>query len=489
MKRPGLSIALGLALLAFSVAAALALEPRCVPRATYGGFLWQTQAGALVPTDSSYVTGIARDSSGNIYMAGRFTGTADFGGGTISSGVGYDVFVAKYTNAGAYVWAYHFNSLNVQSAANAISVDSSGNVIVAGSFFNTLDFGGACSPMTAFSRDFFVAKFSSGGVCVWSTHPVSSDNAESASSMAVDGSGNVVAVGGYQGTIDFGNSVTLTEASPTNASDIFLVKYNSSGVAQWARSWSGDTEQSVYDVAVDSLGNIASAGAFKGTIDLCSGGVSCPYTAVPNPISGAQWDGVVVKYNSSGVPQWAQRFGDAQGNEQQTQAVAFNSAGSVLATGFAGGTVNFAGTVKPGYGPKDLFVVKLAAADGVATWARRFGLATFEQYAYDIAVDADAVLVAGAIQGAVDFGGGPVTTPDGVTNRTNALELKLSSSGGYRWARSSGSTGFQSARAVAGHSGDAVFAGVFAGSISFGGADLASPGSTTDAIFMAKFGP
>ena len=115
----------------------------------------------------------------------------------------------------------------------------------------------------------------------------------------------------------------------------------------------------------------------------------------------------------------------------------------------------------------------------------------YEQYAYDLAVDAsNNVLVAGKTTGPVDFGSGPLPNPDGFSGRTNALGLKLSTSGGYVWVRSSGDNWFQSARSVATDgTSNVIFGGVFASTIDFGMGPLSSPGASTDCIFVAKFQP
>jgi hypothetical protein len=55
------------------------------------------------------INAIASDSSGNIYIAGAFSGTADFNPGAgvtnlVAAG-GEDMFFAKYDAAGSLVWA------------------------------------------------------------------------------------------------------------------------------------------------------------------------------------------------------------------------------------------------------------------------------------------------------------------------------------------------------------------------------------------------
>jgi hypothetical protein len=455
-----------------------------------GALAWDEKFGAQAVTDSSYVSAAAVDASGNIFIAGRFTGSANLGGGSVASGIGYDIFVAEYDATGRYLWAKHYNSANVQTKTSAMAVDSGGNVLLTGSFFNTLDFGAPCNPITAYSQDTFVVKLSSSGTCVWARN-FNSNNVDAGSALAIDRSNNVVVAGGFQGTLDFGNGVILTGHS-TSQSDIYLAKLNSSGGIVWAHNYAGTTNnaQSVYDVAVDGSGNIAMTGSFQSTVDFCAPGPACRLTAAVNPVSGPSFDAFVATYTSGGTAVWARSFGESQGGEQVGQAVGFDTAGNVLATGYAAGDLNFGLGVQRFIGALDLYVVKIAPS-GATTWAKRFGASGYEQYAYDLAVDAnDDVLVAGKTSGPVDFGGGPLPNPDGFSGRTNALSLKLSAAGSYLWVKSSGDNWFQSARAVATDSSrNAIFAGVFASTIDFGSGALTSPGTSTDSIFVAKIGP
>ncbi len=72
---------------------------------------------------------IAVDASGNVIVAGFFVGTADFGGGNLVSAGDYDVFVAKYDASGAHQWSQRFGGTS-SDFGWAIAVDASGNEII-----------------------------------------------------------------------------------------------------------------------------------------------------------------------------------------------------------------------------------------------------------------------------------------------------------------------------------------------------------------------
>ena len=110
-----------------------------------------------------------------------------------------------------------------------------------------------------------------------------------------------------------------------------------------------------YSVAVDSSGNVYTAGLFYGTVDFDPGSGTENRTAV----GGA--DAYLLKLDSSGDYAWLAVFGDI--NSEIAEGVAVDSSGNVYVTGYFGGTVDFdpgSGTdnhTSTGY--NDVFVLKL----------------------------------------------------------------------------------------------------------------------------------
>ena len=123
--------------------------------------------------------------------------------------------------------------------------------------------------------------------------------------MASDGS---VYAAGYilrTGTYNFGNSVTAT-GTYSNGGNIVLVKYDSFGVAQWAQTVTAGSINSVDSFftsvsAVASDGSVYAAGYILGTGTYNFGN---SVTATGTSTGGINI--VLVKYDSSGVAQWAQ---------------------------------------------------------------------------------------------------------------------------------------------------------------------------------------
>jgi hypothetical protein len=140
------------------------------------------------------------------------------------------------------------------------------------------------------------------------------------------------------------------------------------------------------------------------------------------------------------------------------------------------GDVGYCSPLGAGEDPQDA-CVGAASCDGFGAcgyalhrWSAQYGDARNDQV-YDLAISAAGdIVMAGAVVGSIDFGGGPRTT-DG--SRSDAFVAKLGPDGAFQWSplfgEVSGDT-IQIARAVAVDSeGYVIFGGEFAGEVSFGG--------------------
>src|SRR5207245_1125833 len=109
-------------------------------------------------TGSDAGQAVAMDGSGNVLVTGVFQGTVDFGGGPRASAGGMDIFVAKYAGAsGAHMWSVSFGGAQ-DDFGQGIAVDGAGDVVVVGYFQGTVDLGrGALS--SAGGQAVFVARY------------------------------------------------------------------------------------------------------------------------------------------------------------------------------------------------------------------------------------------------------------------------------------------------------------------------------------------
>jgi hypothetical protein len=333
---------------------------------------WVRTAAAGL-SDSSF-NSVAVDPAGNVYVAGEMdgTGTYDFGNNVTATGTAVkdglvnvpgNAVLAKYDSSGTAQWARTVIAGSPDSSFSSVAADSAGNVYAAGSIAGTgtYDFGnGAVAAGTAIGGPFantaydsvLLVKYNSSGTAQWAQTVTALASSSDFGSVAVDSAGNVYAAGSIHGegsgsgslTYDFGNGVT---AVGTDSSDVFegmagslfvvLVKYNSSGLAQWAQTVAGGPNSYFTSVAVDSAGSVyASGDVFGYDIGTYDFGNGATVTATSSGQGG--YHVALVKYDSSGLAQWALSSVNGGSSTAVFNSVAVDSRDNVFAAGAIGGS-------------------------------------------------------------------------------------------------------------------------------------------------------
>jgi hypothetical protein len=162
---------------------------------TAGATLWR----------KTYAGNVATDATGNVVVAGGFTGSVDFGAATLTSEGGKDVFVVKLDGNGIPLFARRFGDAGTQQEAQAISIDAAGNPLIAGVFDGTIDFGtgaltmGSCPSEAWCKTSGFIAELDADGAAVWSR---ARGPMRAFSSIAAGATGTVLASGAEPGDAD-----------------------------------------------------------------------------------------------------------------------------------------------------------------------------------------------------------------------------------------------------------------------------------------------
>ena len=222
-----------------------------------GGHLWSRGFG---DSFSNSGNAVAVDPSGNIAVTGAFSGPADFGGGTLFSS-GVDVFLAKLSPAGGHVWSRHFGAVLAVHAGNGVACDGSGNVLVTGSFENSIDLGGGWTRSFA-HKDMFVAKYSPAGAYLWSKLAGGFYD-DAGKAVAVDPIGKVVVTGTFQAAVNFGTGSLIS----AGRSDIFVARYSADGVPLATQRFGGADSDAGNGVAVDRSGRPVVTGSYRLGLD------------------------------------------------------------------------------------------------------------------------------------------------------------------------------------------------------------------------------
>jgi len=352
-----------------------------------GDVLWAKRFG---DGQNQSATGIGADANGNVYVTGIFIGTVNFGGGNLTSDTNFfqDVFLAKFAPDGTHIWSKKFGDSNIQYA-RALAVDASGNVIITGYFQQNVDFGGGVLTASGQSFDAFVAKFDTAGQHLWSRRYGDATD-QSANAVTVDASGNVLVAGHAAGSIDFGAGAVTASGTPSafvakldpqgapiwtkvsggvgkaaangvavsatgsvavvgsftggfdfgagvlqnpDVDDAYVTVFGPSGAHVLTRKYGDATFQRADGVAFTPNGDVLLTGAFTGTIDFGTG----PVTSVDG------FDMFLTRLDlSDACPTWLRIFSGAAA--QSPQQLRFDGAmGNVLVTGSFGGSVDFGG--------------------------------------------------------------------------------------------------------------------------------------------------
>jgi hypothetical protein len=203
-----------------------------------------TQQFGTAQDDIGY--GVVVDNSGNIYITGSTKGILG------SSNIGLlDVFLAKFNSSWVNQFIVQFGS-GQDDVGYSIALSGTDNIYITGSTGGNLP-GNTSSGLT----DIFLAKFNSSGANQF-LHQFGTTGRDLGNSVAVDGVGNVYVVGSTEGGL-LGNSAF-------GLSDIFLVKFNSSGATQFARQLGTPSNDIAYGLAIQGT-DIYITGSTEGNLD------------------------------------------------------------------------------------------------------------------------------------------------------------------------------------------------------------------------------
>ena len=343
---------------------------------------WAKRAGS---TDDDSAEAIVLDAEGNIYVTGSFRGSVAFGSTTLTSAGYSDVFVAKLSGAGTWLWAVQAGGAD-NDIGRGVSVDASGNVYVTGEFSGTAAFG-SNSLTSSGSTDIFIAKLNSSGAWLW-PRKLGSSGADYGMALCADAAGNSYVTGYFTGTVSVGTVAVLISAGEVDA---FVLKISSAGNWVWARRGGGTLSDRSYGIALDADGYCCITGNFRGSAVFGTSTLA----------SAGNDDLFIAKLSSAGAWQWAVRGGGS--SNDCGYCLATDAGGKIYAGGAFGGTAAFGSSSVASAGSSDVLIAKLDSG-GDWMWAKRAG-GSLGDHAYGIGLDALAcVYITGQFGETADFG-------------------------------------------------------------------------------------
>lgn len=337
---------------------------------------WGKQFGT---SQSDRGEALATDSAGNVYLAGMTQGNL-----AATNAGSNDIFLAKYDSLGKELWIRQFDGEDNDFALD-IAVDPTGNIFVAGTSVNVQN------P----AEDGFLSKYDPFGVHQW-THSYDADDSNDAgTAVAIDSDGYAYLAGRTTG--DLGGP-------QQGAGDVYLTKLSPAGNVQWTRQTGGSDIESPTGVVIDPAGNIV---------------VSYNAHDPSEDQHNANYDPVLVKYDSAGGLLWEKRYFSSLGD--QATDVTTDDLGNIYTSGWI--DLHLPG--ESNFGKHDALATK-HDPDGNILWTRQLVVDDHDESTAAVAVDSSGnVYIQGntrdGLLGDESFGG------------TDAWFAKYNSSGGLQW--------------------------------------------------------
>lgn len=261
---------------------------------------------------------------------------------------------------------------------------------------------------------------------------------EGGESIAIDHSGNIYTVGQFAGTPDFDPGSGLYNMTATGSTaDAFITKFDASGNFLWARQFGGPGSDVCFDIAVDSAGNIYTAGMFQDSVDFNPGpGVLNKYS------SNSGRNTFVTKMDGNGTLLWVAAWDTTANSQADGYSIILDSIGNVFVAGGFEGTVDFNPADSSTYSMtvgQGSYLVKLDNA-GNFLWARQLG-GIGVGGSTDVVLDSvNNIYLTGSFQGTADFDPGVGVSNLISAGQSDIFVCKLDSAGSYIWAKKLGGT-------------------------------------------------
>ena len=284
---------------------------------------WARRIGG---TDYDNINVVAVTSDGGYIVGGEFeSSNIDLENGVrLTPNGSSDGMIIKYNSNGEVEWAKGIGGTDNEKI-NSVAVTSEGDYIVAGDFISeSIDLENGISLTNNGIVDGMIIKYSSNGEAKWAKG-IGGKNSDYIESIAETQDGGYIVGGYFWSSIDLGNGESLTSKGND---DGMIIKYSSAGKVEWSRAIGGGSRECVNSVSVTSDGGYIVGGDFSSeSIDLKNG-----VSLVKKSFEKATYDGMIIKYSSSGDAEWAKAIGGI--DSEYIKSVADTKDGNYIAGGY-----------------------------------------------------------------------------------------------------------------------------------------------------------
>jgi hypothetical protein len=213
-------------------------------------------------------------SNNQLFVSGNFSAAVDFDPSTstlnlISNG-NTDIFIAKYSTLFAPLWAYSIGGVG-KDICNSQTVTSTGELIITGSYLNTVDFNPSTTTSNALIntsstiQNTYIAKYSTIGAYIWckdiGAKVITSLITSSIPNVVCDATNNILIAGVFNQTSDFDPSTAVVNITASvSTTSTFIAKYDSNGNYVWVKRLSSSNKGLILN---NSSSNITIFGTFS----------------------------------------------------------------------------------------------------------------------------------------------------------------------------------------------------------------------------------
>jgi len=343
--------------------------------------------------------GVAFDANGNVFITGNFKGTITFGDVTLVSEGEWDIFIVKYDASGNLLWAKRAGGTSLILAKD-IAVDTAGNCVIIGDYYNDASFGDK-TVYSTYAQDVFTAKYDAEGNALWAVS-CGSNSSDIGQGIAVDEAGNIYIAGNFQSEFIFGE----TPYGSAGNRDVFVAKMDKDGTPIWAKVGGGSLNEFFYKIAVDADGNnVFVLGEFSSfTADMDG------ITVTNTNQSSSRADVMLFNFDSQGAARWGVSAGSA--GHDYPNDVTVDDKGDVYITGKFEDAITFGTTTLTN---NDFFIAKYDSI-GNSLWAKGSTVNTAGAVSYSITTFKNRPIIAGKF-----VSGGGLVVFDNDTLLSNGL--------------------------------------------------------------------
>ena len=253
------------------------------------------------------IRSIIQNKEGDYIIGGNTSGGIKTNNETISDNVGGVIIKLKESKKKELFKTDVLDSKVIEKTSEITSIKETtdGGHIAVGSFdSSSIDLKNGVIVKNNGERDGLVIKYNEDGETEWAK-AIGGNQGDFINSVSQTTDGGYI-VGGYFESeyIDLGNGVTLNN---NGNKDGMIIKYDSEGNIEWAKSIGGDRDEEVKSVAQTADGGCIVGGYFTSrSIDLGNG------VTLNNSDNK---DGMLIKYNAKGENEWAKRIGGYKDDE------------------------------------------------------------------------------------------------------------------------------------------------------------------------------